>query len=821
MRIGRIIRNIVLGYLIAAGVFSHILVLAGAVLALRQFQLTPSQFMVKLAEKTGLDSPWVVKALSPRPRYADHILDGRIQSAHPRILLPQLNAWDGSGVPDLFQQRYTLYTSQSMLMFDACSGGGVMGRAACWVTTGDEAIASSLAEKLKTFKLQTPSVVARFGTQYGNGWQLALAYDLLAPYRALTESERREIEAKIEYTLQDYLRVLDDDSPSLWHGRASLAAGAWLCAIALDPNTTERKRLISRAQGHFLDLVRAIELTEAWPEGFSYWIRTRALLVVLASAAYLNGLEEAQYQERVKTVLHRLGLWHVLATRPDNLVEGFGDEGAHVDLRYETRPVVDLIAQLTREPIFAAYSRDLERLHGIDSYHPRLRWGFSLFNDPLLLPSGELTDGIAAFEGSLPQAELFGRRALNLAYIRSGWSSGDTFISYKAGHSFTHHGHYDAGHFSLFKGAPLVINSSTYGEYMSQNRLNYSIRTVAKNSLLILRPGEKVKPNDFFQENVADGGQRIVMPTGSAVQSMRQWQDNINNGLHLEGAELLYFDHAVNDYTYVATDLTRAYNNQIYDAGGSGGKVERVQRSLIYLHAEDRLLVYDKVVSTKPDFTKKWLLHTVNRPEINEPTVLIGDHDNGILESQSDAALVQNGRGYLRVKRLYPKDAVIRLVGGPDYRFYVEADGDDSQLNGKNYKQGESNKPWHDAGIWRMEIQPKVSRREDVFLIALSPSLDQVRSDDVHALPIKGDAEGVISKDAIVLLPRFAIHGDLTFELPNRQKKLYLFGLPSEQSITATVQDVYMHSWSNASGVAVFNLPSVPEHERRQVSVLW
>jgi len=821
VRFGRTVRNIILGYLIVAGVLAHIAVLVGVVLVLRQFQLTPSQFMVKLAERSGLDAPWVVRALSPQPRYSDHVLDGRIRSGHPRILLPQLSDWDGSGVPELLQQRAALYESRGMLMFDACNGGGVMGRAACWVSTGNESVAARLTDKLKAFTLQTPSVVARFGTQYGNGWQLALAYDLLTTYPGLADSDRREIEAKIEYTLQDYLRVLDDDSPSLWHGRASLAAGAWLCAIVLDPNTAERKRLVARAQGHFLDVVRAMELTEAWPEGYSYWIRTRALLVVLAAAAYLNGLEEAQHQERVRAVLHRLGLWQVFATRPDNRVEGFGDEGVHVDLEYESRPVMDLIAQLTREPVFAAFSRELERLHGIDSYHPRLRWGFSLFNDPTVVPRGVLTGDLATMKRRLPQAEIFGQGALNLAYIRSGWSPDDTFISYKAGHSFAHHGHYDAGHFTLFKGAPLAINSSTYGEYTSPNRLHYSIRTVAKNSLLILRPGEKVRPNDFFQDNVAGGGQRIVMPTGSALQSTQHWQDNINNGQHLEGAELLQFDHSADDYTYIATDLTRAYNNPAHDDGGSGGKVEKVQRTLIYMHKEDRLLIYDQVVSTSAGFTKKWLLHTVNRPEVADLVVLKGGVANGILESPADNALVRNEHSYLRVRRLYPKDAVIRVVGGPDYQFYVEVDGDDSDLDGKNFRQGVSKKPWYDVGMWRIEIQPGADRKEDDFLIVLSPGLGQERDDIVQALPIEGDAKGVVSKDAIVVLPQLSGHGRLAFKVPGRQKKLYLFGLPGKQPVTVNVRDVQLEDHSNASGVAVFSLPVTIVDEELQIAIVW
>ena len=112
------------------------------------------------------------------------------------------------------------------------------------------------------------------------------------------------------------------------------------------------------------------------------------------------------------------------------------------------------------------------------------------------------------------------------------WLGGDaTFISFHAGDIFTHHGRYDAGHFTLFKGALLAINSSTYGGgFMSPNRLDYSIRTVAKNSRLITRPGERVHPNRFFPTNEAGGGQRIVSPTGSRIRSVQDVRRNLDMG---------------------------------------------------------------------------------------------------------------------------------------------------------------------------------------------------------------------------------------------------------------------------------------------------
>lgn len=264
---------------------------------------------------------------------------------------------------------------------------------------------------------------------------------------------------------------------------------AWLTAVTLNTHDSPRLQgLVSRAQGHFLDLIRALEITEAWPEGYNYWIQNRGMVISLAASAYVNGLVNARHKDRILTLLRRIGLWHIYATRPDNRIENLGDEGSRVDLKDETRRVIDIIAQITRDPVFSGYSRYLQQLHGVESYYAGYRWGIRLFNDPTLInpaftASATLEKGAANLtflDTQLSRAELFGRGGMNQIYIRSDWSPSATFISFRAGHTFAHHGHYDAGHFTVFKGAPLAINSSVYGNYMSANRLNYSIRTVAK-----------------------------------------------------------------------------------------------------------------------------------------------------------------------------------------------------------------------------------------------------------------------------------------------------------------------------------------------------
>ncbi len=801
MRILRILGKLLKSYLIGVGLFAHI-ALAGAILyGLSQSQLTFRQLLVKAAEKGGVASPVIVEWIAPPPRFADFTFDGRLRATHPRILLSTLAQWSGKGAPPLMAERAAFYKQRGVTDLSTCGAGGILGTTACWLTDGEAAQAESLLKAAREFRVETPTVDG-----YGNSWMLAFAYDFLRLYPGLPTADQVRIEMRIEAALRETLRALDESSASLWHGRSSLAAIAWLCAVVLDPgDSIERQRLIARAQGHFLETINALELTEGWPEGYNYWINSRAFLIALAGSAYLNGLEDSRQTERVRKALRRVGYWTVYATRPDQRIEGLGDEGPRVDLKDETRRVIDLIAQATRDPVLAGYSLYLERLHGAESYYRDYRWGFNLFNDPTVTPVGG--GALAGFNDLLPTAELFGRDSFNLAYIRSDWSPDATFISFRAGDAFTHHGHYDAGHFSLFKGAPLAINSSPYGDYFGPNRLNYAIRGVAKNTLLILRPGEKVRPNRFFKENVADGGPRVILPTGSAINSVRDWLDHRGQGLHLEGGRLERFEHQEGDYTYIAADLTAAYNHPGHDEGGWGGKVERVTRQLLYLPGEDRLLIRDRVRAVQAKFVKKWLLHTVERPTVADLRILKGQADNGILESPADFAQVRNGRGWLTIQRILPQDAVMRLVGGKDYQYYVEADGDETQLDGSNFATGSSLQPWFDIGLWRLEIQPGGLRQDDAFLVALTPALKAPRLAKAAPLAVDQAGSGVVTDASATVFVDAPSGDELRFTMPAVTYIVRVIGLPPLSHASLQMEDgstLAVESAASAGGVAIF-----------------
>lgn len=786
-----------LGVLLAGGVYitSH------------QLGVQPNLVIAKSMQGLGVDSAWIRDKLTGVPDYRDHVLDGRVRASHPRILLSGLAGWTGLAVhPEISRRQAGLPGHQP----EDCAAGDVLKLASCWLQTADPLRFRQLDQAMQGFRLiqvtlNTDSV--------GNGWQLALAYDLARSTPLLDQRGRRRIEAILLQALNAYLDLLDRPEPSLWHGRAPLAAAAWLCAIALDAERLPDQSLVSRAQGHFLEAMRALALTEAWPEGYNYWINSRAFVLTLAASAYLNGLEGAARAEEIRRVMRRAGHWHLYATRPDNRIEALGDEGPRVDLKDETQRVIDLIAGLTRDPVFTRFSRHIEALHGVEGYYYDYRWGKPLFQDPELPGLPVLEPGsLRGLELSLPTAALFGPRAMDQAYIRSGWGKDDSFISYRAGKSLTHHGHYDAGHFTLFKGAPLAVKSGVYSGVPSPHRLYYSVRTVAQNSLLVLRPGEQVRPNRLFTRNVAEGGQRLVMPTGSAVHSVREWRENLGAGGHFEGGEVTGFDHRPGGYTYIDSDLTQAYDNPRHDSGGSGGKVAAARRELLYLPGEDRLIVHDDVSSTRPEYVKKWLLHTITRPRADGLVVRRGGVEDGILETRSGEVRVHNGRGHLLVQRLLPAEGLTRLVGGERHRFYVEADGDDGVLDGFNAEEGVGTlQPWFDTGLWRLEFQPARPAARDHFLVVLSPSLERPRTDPAALLRItRGEGQGVALSRALVVFVDRAATRALAFSRPGPQQTLYLLGLPPLALVRVTADGQTAAVQANASGVLAAGLPGLP-----------
>ncbi len=305
---------------------------------------------------------------------------------------------------------------------------------------------------------------------------------------------------------------------------------------------------------------------------------------------------------------------------------------------------------------------------------------------------------------------------------------------------------------------------------------------------------------------------------------MSDWADKLDRKKHLAGGRINHYQSVDGEYVYISSDLTKAYNTPNHDEGGRGGKVREVKRDLLYLANEDRVVIHDRIVSTDASYTKKWLLHSVNQPQVKNAQVLKGELSNGISETLEATAHIHNGPGHLRVDRIYPESAKLRLVGGPDYQFYVESDGDDSVLDGENFSAGAALDPWFDVGMWRIEIQPSTPRIEDEFLIALSPSLDKPRNDPPKQLLINGvDAKGIETEQSIVVFMKNLSHGKFSIttsgsrQMSQKQRKLYVFGIPIGMQVQITSGGETQTTSVNSEGI----LTALPKTGASQILLQW
>ena len=157
-----------------------------------------------------------------------------------------------------------------------------------------------------------------------------------------------------------------------------------------------------------------------------------------------------------------------------------------------------------------------------------------------------------------------------------------------------------------------------------RHNTEYYSRTIAHNCLLIKMPGETFPHHWGNVPKKNDGGQN--KEHGSVV---RAFSTN---------------EH----YTYINADASPVYSAQ---------KASLVNRQFVYL-PPNHFVIVDHVTSTKDDYAKTWLLHTQNKPDLQDG-IMRAEHRDGVLFC----------------KTLWPQDARQELVGGPGKTAWV--DGED------------------------------------------------------------------------------------------------------------------------------------------------
>ena len=343
---------------------------------------------------------------------------------------------------------------------------------------------------------------------------------------------------------------------------------------------------------------------------------------------------------------------------------------------------------------------------------------------------------------------------------RTGWDENSVIAEMKINeHYVGNHQHLDGGSFQIYYKGPLALDAGTYqgssGGYNSPHNKNFFKRTVAHNSLLIFNPEEKFECHSYGGEDKTpfagnDGGQR--MP-GDGWNTCRSFKDLLSDE-YTTGKVLAHgtdADYMAPDYSYLKGDITKAYSD----------KVREVKRSFVFLNLKSEnnpaaLIVFDKIVSSNPEYKKQWLLHSIEEPTVKDGTFTVKrtkDGDSGMLY---DTVLLPE-KGNLD----------INTIGGPGKEFWV---------NGENYpNEPRTPDPTNEKGAWRVELSPKSPANEDYFLNVIQVADNKCKNMHKATLLKSDKTVGVVisdrivtfSKDSNTLSGKFSINinGEGTFKI--------------------------------------------------------
>ncbi len=349
----------------------------------------------------------------------------------------------------------------------------------------------------------------------------------------------------------------------------------------------------------------------------------------------------------------------------------------------------------------------------------------------------------------------------NTVYARSDWSDDATWVLFENAPFVSAHDSLDAGTFEIFKGDVLAARTGNmdHANVQAPHTLNYLHRTIAANALLIHDAAEKWKGFIAGADGIDDGGgERTNFPLSGSpdIDAYLAYRDIFQR------AQINRYRNAP-EFTYALADLTMSYNSPQFHGGKlNQAKVTNVVRQLLYLRDLDSVLVFDRVTSTKAEFKKTWLLHSLGELDVLDGNATKVD-DGEFHYTGATRAVIRYGwpkpvPSFARCQSvtLLPEQAEVVKIGGridlpegqteafPGDRWHGQHRHrhlKDFWVNGTNYPPGNPpetrwfNDPatqWYlpgtpdetgGRGKWRIEVSPSKPSLRDLFFHVLSPRL--------------------------------------------------------------------------------------------------
>ena len=413
----------------------------------------------------------------------------------------------------------------------------------------------------------------------------------------------------------------------------------------------------------------------------------------------------------------------------------------------------------------------------------RISWGgrsefnpmiFILLNNPDI-PSD------ASNRFSLPLVNYSGS-PMGKIIARSAWGDENAWMTYaKIGEIYgANHDHKDAGSFQIYYKGPLALTSSCYEfcgreNYGSLLDCGYNKQTISKNCILVYNPDiPEAGEIGWDQKWLNSGGQRFRGDANGENTSLAQWLSKPTSHQAKILAHGYEYDGNLGvKYAYIAGDITNAYDEIT---------VKKVVRHMISIATGNEkhplmFVSYDTVVSKKPEYKKKFILHTTDEPEI-KGNVFSFTNSEGKYIVKTTVESECNGK--LTNTALLPRDARFDVIGGDGKRFFV---------NGKNLadeiREGDP-EGRQEIGWGRVEITSASDKISDTFLNVMYVGDADKNDEHVPATLIEGEThEGSLSMGIAVLFGKGGAEAEQRAE----------FTTSSEGSIDYYVSDIAHGEW--------------------------
>jgi hypothetical protein len=688
-------------------------------------------------------------------------------ATHPRIYVRSDAATVGKG-PTVSQLRARLKDpayARWRAPLTRQDASTTMERAARYLETGDPAELAAVRSFLTT---HTFTYARQDVGGFLAGAEMATAFDWA--YDGLSADDRRSAMEHIAATCDDSASFLRHGQPDINHNYTYMALNTVaVCGLAMEgeeePYGGKASAYLAQAReflegpGKALDTWSARE--GAWGEGSHYTFHETVRNLVLTLAAYRSATNHDYFAEARAhhgDFAAKIGRFLIYSTRPDFTFERTGDTSANRVQAALTVPVtVEMLAAGLGDTDDAArlrsFADDLLEHYGAKAVNSDMGWGMRIFCDP--------RDRRTPSYRTLPLAARMGAGTMEQIVFRNGWAADSTQITILAGDHFTDHQHFDKGQFLIYHGGALTVDGGSYdGIYKPGGHANeYAARTLAHNCLLVYDP-EQQFPSGYGN----DGGQNVIR----GKQHHGDWPAYLAHreaeGLHT--AQVLAYDTA-DGYDYLRVDLTKAYST----------KIEHYEREFVYLPSADSLVVLDRVIATRADYQKRWLLH------FQEPPAVDGAPAETGVKAYVEANVVAERRleGSLFVHALLPKPRSITVVGGPGYEFF-------NLFAKTNYPPSnpavaaES----REAGKWRIEIAPATASKADTFLNVLEIGGSGAQPSPADSITGEGGVAGARFRDQAVVFAAGQLPVRYRVTSPAALDHL-LVNLPAQAEVTILV----------------------------------